>query len=385
MIENPLPLRGAWLEIDLDALANNYQLISDMVNKDVTVMPIIKADAYGHGSIRCARALLDCGAERFAVATIDEGIHLRQAGIDAPILILGYTPLRQIATAVNNQLVLTVYDLDQATAISKIAAKSKKQAFIQIKVDSGFTRLGFAVNEQAVDDVLAISKLKKITIEGVYSHFASADSLDKSFTHTQAANFFTFLDKCAAKGITFPLRHIANSAAIIAYPEYHFELCRPGIVLYGCNPSDEVKAPSGIKPVMAVKAEIARVMQVPPKTKVGYGCTWISDRDTLIATIPLGYADGISRLQNKNGSILVNGQRAPIVGRICMDQFMVDVTDISCELPLQKGDIVTIMGNDGSGNISAEELGQRMGTINYEILCMLGNRLPRIYLEKEKS
>jgi alanine racemase len=374
-----LPLRGAWIEIDLAALQHNLRQIRDRVGSQTQLMPVIKADAYGHGAVRCAKALLAAGVDRLAVATLEEGAILRKAGIKVPILCLGYLPPRQYEAALVFDLAFTVYDYAQAEAISKLAQRLGKPAQIHIKVDSGFTRLGFAVSEEAAATVAAIKALPGIELEAAYSHFAAADSAEQDFSHYQHAEFSRFLKLCAAKGVNFPLRHIANSAALLTLPEYNYEICRPGILLYGCQPSDEMTPLPGLLPVMSVRAEIARLMWINPGTAVGYGCTWVATRESLIATLPLGYADGISRLLARRGSVLIRGQRAPIVGRVCMDQFMVDVTDLVREPPLQPGEIATILGQDGGDAILAEELAERMGTINYEILCMLGNRLPRVY------
>lgn len=382
MSDKEFPLRGAWIEIDLGALLNNLRIIRGLIGKNTLLMPVVKADAYGHGIVRCAQALAQGGADRFAVATLEEGVRLREAGIQVPILCLGYLPPRQYEAALDYNLALTVFNEAQAVAISALAVRMNKEAVVHIKVDSGFTRLGFMANEDAASRIEAIKKLPSIRLEAVFSHFAAADFADKSFSHYQNANFSRFIELCEKKGVTFPLRHIANSAAIIDLPQYQYEICRPGIILFGCQPSTEIKPLPGLRPVMSVRAEIARLMWVPAGTAVGYGCTWVAPRESLIATIPLGYADGISRLLNSHGqaTVLVKGRRAPVNGQICMDQFMIDVTDVQSEDSLHEGDIITVLGQDGQDMITAEELGERMGTINYEILCLLGNRLPRVYI-----
>lgn len=377
-----LPLRGAWIEIDLIALRHNFSRIRDLVGDRTMLMPVIKADAYGHGAVRCAKTLLRAGADRLAIATLEEGVALRKAGIGVPILCLGYLPPRQYEAALVFDLTFTVYHYQQAAEIAAAAGRLGKTARAHIKVDSGFTRLGFDVSEESAAQVARIQALPGIELEGAYSHFAAADSRQQEFSHYQNGEFSRFLALCREQGVTFPVHHIANSAALLELPEYRYELCRPGILLYGCQPAAEITPLSGLQPVMSVRAEIARLMRIKPGTTVGYGCAWVATRDSLIATLPLGYADGISRLLARRGSVLVHGQRAPIVGRICMDQFMIDVTDMQGTEPLHEGDIVTIMGEDGGDSIRAEELAERMGTINYEILCMLGNRLPRVYRSK---
>lgn len=377
-----IPLRGAWLEIDLPALKHNLQTIRSLISQDTILMPVVKADAYGHGGVGCAAALIEAGAERFAVATLEEGIHLREAGVTLPIHCLGYLPSRQYQYAIDNDFILTIYDLEQAKEISALAAKAQKTITIHIKIDSGFTRLGFMPNTATIDDICQIVNLPYINAEGIFSHFSSADFADKTTSHQQNAVFEHFLMLLQQKNISFPIRHMANSAAIIDMPEYNYELCRPGIILYGYTPSAAVKHHVDLKPVMSLKAEIARIMEIPPGTAVSYGCEWHAKEKSLIATIPLGYADGYSRLLGNKGQVIVNGQLAPIVGRICMDHFMVDVTHIKSTSPLKKGDLVTVMGSVGDVSITADSIAALTSTINYEVLCLLGTRLPKVYLDK---
>ena len=383
MNKNKLPLRGAWIEIDLARLQNNLHSIRKLTGADNLLMPVVKADAYGHGGARCAPALVEAGADRFAVATLEEGVQLREAGITTPIHCLGYLPTRQYSAALEYDIIFTVYEKTQAIDIAAAAVKYGREATIHIKVDTGFTRLGFPISEQAASQIAEIAPLPGLRLEGVFSHFASADFMDKSFSEYQDRNFRKFIELCAKQGIHFPIRHIANSAAILDMPQYNYELSRPGIILYGYHPSPDVKYLPDLLPVMSVKAEIARLMTVPAQTFVGYGCTWQTTRESLIATIPLGYADGFSRLFSNNGYALVNGQRAPIVGRVCMDHIMLDVTDIKGNQPLAEGSVVTILGADGKDKITADELAEKMGTINYEVLCLLGTRLPKVYLHSQ--
>ncbi len=382
MITKELPLRGAWLEIDLHALTNNLKIIRSLTGENVLLMPVIKADAYGHGGVACAPALIKAGADRFAVATLEEGLNLYAAGVDIPIHCLGYLPPRQYQTAIEHNFIITVYDLAQAEAVSKIAQQCAKTAVIHLKIDSGFTRLGFAADERSAQIISQIAALPNLYLEGIFSHFSCADFADKKVSHQQHQAFAAVVRLCEQKGVTFPIQHIANSAAIVDMPQYHYQLCRPGIILYGYLPSSSVKPLAGLQPVMSVKAEIARIFEISPATAVSYGGAWQAECNSLVATIPLGYADGYSRLLSNHGSIIINGQLAPIVGRICMDYFMVDVTDIKSEQPLARGDIVTIMGQEGNVAITADFLAAQMSTINYEVLCLLGTRLPKVYLNK---
>lgn len=380
MNKQRLPLRGAWIEIDLDQLRQNLRLIRSLTGTNHLLMPVVKADAYGHGGVNCAPALIEAGANRFAVATLEEGVQLRESGITTPIHCLGYLPPRQYPAALEYDIIFTAYELSQAAGISAAAVKLGREATVHIKVDTGFTRLGFPVNQRSAQQIAEIAAMPALRLEGVFSHFASADFSDKSFSDYQNRNFCDFIKLCADQGVNFPIRHIANSAAILDMPQYNYEMSRPGIILYGYHPSSEVKRLEGLAPVMSVKAEIARLMTVPKHTLVGYGCTWEAHRESIIATIPLGYADGFSRLFSNNGSVLVFGQRAPIVGRVCMDHIMVDVTDIKERNRLAEGTVVTILGTDGPETITADELAEKMGTINYEVLCLLGTRLPKVYL-----
>ena len=379
MIETDLPLRGAWIEIDLAALANNMRLIRKTVGKKPLIMPVIKADAYGHGACRYAKVLLQNGADRFAVASLQEAISLREAGITAPILCLGYLPERQYAAAIRYDITVAVYSYEQGVEVSLAAEQEQKTACVHIKVDTGFTRLGFSVNEGSAKQVGAISALPFIDVEAVFSHFATADEKDKTFSRIQNEKFCDFIEMCRKEGVTFRLRHIANSATIIDMPEYLYEMCRPGIILHGYDPSKDVSLP-GLQHVMSVKAEIARLMKLKKGESVGYGCTWKAQRDSIIATIPLGYADGVPRSLQKEGGALIKGMRAPVAGRVCMDYIMLDVTDICAKTQLHTGDIATILGNDGELAITADELAEHIGTISYEVLSMLGNRLPKVYI-----
>lgn len=380
MANKELPPRGAWIEISTSALADNMRLIRKLTGSKTAVMAVVKADAYGHGAIKCAQVLRKNGAQRFAIATLEEGVTLREAGVTEPILCLGYLPFRLYREAVKHDIAISVYMAEQGAELARAAAAEGKKALCHIKVDTGFSRLGFPVSAASAKTASAIAALPEIEVEGVFSHFASADEKDKSFCRTQHEAFCRFIELCRREGLVFPLRHIANSAAILDMPEYLYEACRPGIILYGYAPSSDVPCP-GLRPAMAVKAEIARIQQVAKGAKVGYGCTWTAERDSLIATIPLGYADGYPRSMQKAGGVLVNGEKAPITGRVCMDQFMVDITDVNNAPAVKVGDTVTVMGTDKEASITADDLAQAMGTINYEILCMFGNRLPKIYVE----
>lgn len=372
--------RAAWMEIDLTALRNNFRLVRDRVGAERRVMPVVKADAYGHGAVEVSRALAAEGAAMLAVATYDELCELRAAGIVLPVLVLGYVPVACHAGMIEQNGVFTVYDLAQARQIQAAAEKIGQRAVIHIKVDSGLHRLGFIPSPHAAEEIDEICRLPGLEAQGIFSHFAIADSADKTYTRWQHRQFADFLGLLQQRGLTFPLRHLANSASITDLPEYWYDAVRPGIILYGCYPSDQVQPLPGLRPVMQVKAAIVRLAEIPRGSYVSYGCIWQAERESLVATLPLGYADGVSRLLANNAFVLINGRRAPVVGKICMDQIIVDVTDLAAKTPLAVGMETVVLGEQQGERISAEEMAARAQTINYEVLCHFGARLPRRYI-----
>ncbi|MBQ6807913.1 MAG: alanine racemase [Firmicutes bacterium] len=370
--------RCAWIEIDVAALQENYRKIQAQAG--VPVMAVVKADAYGHGAVPVALALAEAGATHFAVATADELRELRNAGICGPILVLGFVSKYEYPSLLYNEGLSAIYSLEQAQALSQAAACSACLANVHIKIDSGMSRIGFPPDAQSVEDILAISQLPSIRIGGIFSHLACADDPENPYNQRQLQVFRDMVSRCREKGLEFPLTHIANSAAALALPEARLDMVRAGLALYGCYPHSALDQGQGLQPVMSVYARITRIFSVPAGTGVSYGCTWTAPRDSVLATLPLGYADGVPRLLSNRGHVLIAGQRAPIVGRVCMDQFMVDVTDIVAKQPLSPGDKVVFLGRQGEDCISAEEIAAHAETVHYELLCHLGSRLPRNYI-----
>lgn len=370
--------RSAWIEIDIAALQENYRIIQRQAA--VPVMAVIKADAYGHGAVPVALALSAAGASRFAVATVRELRELRSAGLCGPILVLGFVSKNEYPSLLYNEGLSAIYSLEQAQALSQAAACSACLADVHIKIDSGLSRIGFLPNEESVEEILAISRLPSIHIGGIFSHLACADSPEDPYNQRQLQAFWKMISLCRERGLEFPLAHIANSAAALALPAARLDMVRAGISLYGCYPHPAMDRGQGLRPVMRVCARISRVFSVPAGTGVSYGCIWTAPRDSVLATLPLGYADGVPRLLSNRGHVLIAGRRAPIVGRVCMDQFMVDVTEIVAEHPLSPGDEAVFMGSQGEESISAEEIASQAETVHYELFCHLGSRLPRYYI-----
>ena len=378
-----------WAEVDLDAIAHNVRALRRITNPDARLMAVVKADAYGHGALEVARRALENGADALGVARLNEGIELRNAGFDAPILIFGYTLPALARKLVDFDLTQTVWSYQTAEALSA-AVPSGKPINIHIKIDSGMGRLGLLPDcrrlpalgadstMNALREVELIARLPGLRLEGVYTHFASADSADKSYAVKQFETFMEFLDDLGKAGIDVPVRHAANSAAIIDMPETHLDLVRPGISIYGLYPSDEVdKRRIQLKPAMTLKARVVHLKKVPAGFKISYGMTYETQAPTTIASVPVGYADGFSRLLSSRGQMLVGGRRVPIVGRVCMDQTMLDVGHVP---NVELEDEVVVFGRQGDALISVDEIAASLNTINYEIVSALTARIPIIYL-----
>jgi alanine racemase len=371
-------LRPAWAEINLTNAAFNIKNIKSKVGPGVRIMGIIKADGYGHGSVKMAEVLAENGVASFGVATLEEAITLRKAGVSSEIVVLGLTPDLFAETIVEYDLTPVTCSSENAAAFSREGEKAGKIISGYVALDSGMGRIGYLPGDsRAVKDVEKTSHLSHFRIKGLFSHFATADEADKTYATQQESEFLTFYDKLLNHGITIPERTLCNSAGILGIPTAYFDTVRPGIILYGCYPSDEVdRNLLEIKPVMSVKASIVQLKKVGPDFSVGYGRRFISKRDSLIATIPLGYGDGLPRPYSAFAEVLIRGVRAPLAGSICMDQSMIDVTDVP---GVQPGDEVILMGSDGTHTILADDIGQATGTINYEIVCAFGQRLPKVY------
>ena len=372
--------RSAWVEVNLTHLDFNIKSILRKVGSSVEVMGIIKADGYGHGAIPVAEVLRQNGVKSFGVATLHEAIALRESGATETIVLLGITPSQYADVLVQYDLTPVVMSYENAKAFSDAAQKIGRSVEGYVAIDTGMGRIGYLADDfSSLEDIKKIYALSHFRMKGVFSHFATADASDKSFAHLQESKFQAFTAAMEHAGIQVPSKTFANSAAIMELPSTHLNTVRPGIVIYGCYPSSEVDpAALDIKPVMSVKANITRLVRVPVGFSVGYGRKFIAQRESMIATLPLGYADGYPRPYSSVGWVLVGGHVAPLAGNICMDQCMVDVTDVP---NVKAGDEVVLMGTDGIHTILADDIAKATGTINYEIVCAFGQRLPKVYIK----
>ena len=387
-----------WAEIDLDAIAHNARELKRLVGEKTKLMAVVKADGYGHGAVQAAEAALDNGASRLAVSRALEGVQLRQAGITAPVLIMGYTLPTQAETVVRWNLTPTVNTPEQAQALSVVASHKSKVLPIHVKVDTGMGRFGLLPDE-VVDFVQIVSELPCLILEGVYTHFAVADAADKSYTLQQFGIYLEVVKRLEEAGFTIPIKHAANSAATLDLPETRLDMVRCGIALYGLRPSTEVKPTISLRPAMSLKSRVARVRTLPAGSSISYGCTYTTSEPTRVALVPVGYGDGYHRLLSNRGQVLIRGQRAPIVGRVCMDQFVVKVSHIP---NVQQHDEVALLGRQGDlgirnerletedgelkitplcDEITAEEVAAWAETINYEVTTSILPRVTRVYLK----
>jgi len=371
------PERPTWLEIDLSAIGSNTRRIKDLVGPTVRVLASLKADGYGHGALKVARTVLHNGASMLGVATVSEATPLREAGIAAPILVFGYVPLWQMREAVRLDLTITLYASEAARALERAARALGKTARVHVKVDTGMGRLG--IRSEQLDEILALVQeicgLPGLELEGIFTHFAKADAEDLAHARLQLARFQEVLQAVEAKGLRPPLVHAANSAATLSLPEARFDMVRPGIALYGLDPSQDVRLPDGFRPALAFKTQVAQVKLIPAGEGISYGCTYVTGRPTWIAVLPVGYADGFRRAPATWGSVLIHGQEAPILGRVCMDQSMVDISHIP---GVRVGDEVVLIGRQGQAALTAEAVASRLGTINYEVVSEILARVPRV-------
>lgn len=373
--------RPVWAEINLDHLIHNIKEVRRVVRHDTKICAVIKADGYGHGAVEIAEVLLEHGADRLAVATLSEAIQLRKSYGNVPIMILGYTPESCAEDVITHNIIQTIYSFKQAKQFSKIAQELNKNVVFHIKIDTGMNRLGFQPTDETAAEIKEISKLSNIIIEGIFTHFAVADELDKSFTQKQYEKFVNLCNKLEEKNVVIPIKHVSNSAAIIDLSEMNLDMVRAGIMMYGLYPSDEVqKSRVNLKQVLSLKAKISHVKDVSEKVGVSYGLKFVTQKASQIATLPLGYADGFTRMLSGKAEVLVKGAKVPVVGRICMDQCMIDTSGLNASM----GDEVILMGADGCNSISIDDVAQKLETINYEIVCMIGKRVPRVYIKNNE-
>lgn len=370
-----------YADIDMDAIYENVKNAKALLKKDTKMMAIVKADGYGHGAVEVARQI-DELVDAYGVAILEEGIDLRKAGFTKPILILGYTPKPLYPAMIRYDIATAVFTMEMAKEISDTAVAMHKNANIHIKLDTGMSRIGFSITKESKETIEQIAKLPGIEIKGCFSHFARMDEKDKTKANEQFAKFTKMVNALEEDGVDLGIRHISNSAGIMEAPEVQMDMVRNGICLYGLYPSEEVqKERLPLKPAMELKAYVSYVKTLEPGVEIGYGGTYTTTKKTRVATIPVGYADGYPRCLSGKGSVLIHGKKAPILGRVCMDQFMVDVTDID---NVCIGDRVTLFGKDGDSCITIEEISAMAHSFNYEFVCDIGKRIPRVYYRHGK-
>jgi alanine racemase len=375
-------IRPTWAEIHLDRITHNMAAFQKILPAGVQTMAVVKADGYGHGVVPIARAALQGGADFLGVASVDEAIPLRQAEIDAPILVLGYTPVRSLPWIARYNLRATVFDIPTLEALNDIGQAQGKPLAVHVKVDTGMGRLGVNWNQEALAFLRKATSLPGIRVEGIFSHFATADAADKSFARLQIERWLSLLQNLEKEGIEIPVQHIANSAGVIDLPESVFSMVRIGIGLYGYYPSDQVrKERVHLLPALRFVSEIAMLKDVPAGTPISYGGTYITQKRERIATVPVGYGDGYSRSLSNKAYALVHGRRVPVVGRVCMDQLHLVVSDVP---DVKVGDEVVLYGTQGRESVSIEEIAAIAGTISYEVICNIGTRVPRLYFQNGK-
>lgn len=371
-----------WAEIDINAAEKNFNIIKARLRKGTKLCCVVKANAYGHGAVYLSRLYESLGADFFAVSNVEEAMQLRNNGIKAPILILGYTPASCAALLAQNDISQSVFSYNYARELNDYARREGVKVKIHIKLDSGMGRIGFdCVHGDRSDKLIEACSMDSLSNEGIFTHFALADGGEsgREYTALQYQRFMSAVELLERQGISFEIKHCANSAATLDYPEYHLDMVRVGVALYGLAPSREVGGCDGLLPVMSLRSVVSMIKDIEAGDCVSYGCDFRADKKTKIATAPVGYADGYWRSSSKNGAtVLVRGKRVRIVGRICMDQLMLDVSDVK---GVREGDYITLIGRDGEDTVSADELAAINGTINYEMICAIGERVPRFYIK----
>ncbi|MDR3552194.1 MAG: alanine racemase [Clostridia bacterium] len=376
-------LKRTWAQVDLDNITKNFHAIRSFVRPGCLVMAVVKADAYGHGVPYVARELYLAGADYFGVSNLEEAMQLRASGIYKPVLILGSTPVSHAAELIRHGITQTVCSLDYAAALSEQAARAGGRVNVHIKLDTGMGRLGFLYNlthhgSDTIGEIEKSVRLSNLDATGIFTHFAVADEPQNSFTRVQFELFTDAIDKLRQRGVEFRLRHCCNSAGLLNFPSMQLDMVRPGIILYGLLPVAGMPVPITLRPAMELKTIISQIKTLGAGVPLSYGLKYRTEKATTVATLPVGYADGFSRRLTNNAEVLVGGRRAGIIGRVCMDQCMADITGIA---DVQEGGIVTIIGRDGGAEITMDELAGHMGTINYEAVCLIGKRVPRIFFK----
>lgn len=382
-------LKRCWAVVDLDNLAHNVKAIKEKLSPKSMLMGVVKADAYGHGDRHIAKELVRLGVDWLGVSNIEEAVSLREHGISLPILVFGITPIENAGLLNKYDITQTVHSAEYGHMLHEAAAKAGVKLDVHIKADTGMSRLGFlsygGSAERAADGILEISKYPNLNEQGIYTHFACADELAEdsvAYTKMQYGRFCKIIERLEAMGLYFPIKHCCNSGGTALYPEMHMDMVRVGILLYGLNPSGECAGKIGLKPVMQLYSSISMVKEIDGGTPVSYGRRYTASRKTKVATVPIGYADGFVRGLSNKARMLVKGKFAEVIGRVCMDQLMLDVTHID---GVAEGDLVTIVGSDGGEVLSFDEMAELSGTVNYEKVCLIGRRVPRVYRREGKD
>lgn len=371
---NKIIHRSTWAEVDLSAVTFNLKQAKILTGSQMSILAVIKADAYGHGAIRVAQKLKQCGVKYFGVATLEEAIQLRKNEINTPILVLSTLGPNELPALIKYKITPTITDLTTAIKFDKKLKRNNRRILVHIKIDTGMGRLG-VWHKDSVSFVKSLSKLSNLSLEGIYTHFSSADG-DPRFTNSQITSFNKLISDLEKNNIVIPFKHMANSIAVIRHRRSYLNLVRPGLMLYGLYPDLKAKKFIKLKPAMSFKTKIAYLKEVSAGRSISYGRTFITKRRTRIATLPVGYADGYNRLLSNRADVLVKGKRCPVVGRVCMDHIMVDVTRVNAKL----GDEVVLIGKQGNSEISAEEISGLCSTISYEVVCWISKRVPRVYI-----
>lgn len=365
-----------YADIDLDIISDNVDALMKLTPAGTGAVAVVKADGYGHGDVAVAKAVYSKVC-MYAVATLDEAVNLRENGIDKPILILGFVNVDEYETLVKNHVTATVFDYETAAELDEVAERLGMKALCHIKVDTGMRRIGLEPDDSGIEIVKNIKRLENLDVQGIFTHFATSDEADKTKSERQLSKFNSFVDMLKTEGITFQYVHCANSAAVIDMPDTYKDMVRLGIAMYGMYPSTEVDMEKvKLKPALKLMSHVTYVKKVPEGEEVSYGGTFVTKRPSVIATVAVGYGDGYPRALSSKGYVLINGKKAPIIGRVCMDQMMVDVTDIE---GVGRDSLVTLIGRDGNEEITVEEIAALAGTFNYEFVCNLNKRIPRNY------
>lgn len=381
--------KRTWAQIDLDALEYNFKSIESKLKKDTKVLCVLKADAYGHGAGFLVKEYEKMGADWYGVSNLDEAIELRKNGAKKPILIFGYTPSNMAHLLYKYDISQALFSLEYAQKLHEKCKSKNLKLKVHLKIDTGMSRIGFFAQtkeniEKSLQEIIEIKEtMPELELEGMFTHFSVSDDItnNRRYTIKQYDNFMSMAKKLESSGIKIPLKHCCNSGGIINFPEMHLDMVRAGVILYGLHPSKETENKIDLKPVMQLKTVISQVKTIPKDVSISYGRTFVSKKEMKIASVAIGYADGYSLKFSNKAEMIVSGKRAPIVGRVCMDQLMLDVSNIG---GVHEGDIVTVFGTDDKETVTVDELADLIGTINYEIICLIGKRVPRVYVKEGK-